>query len=355
MKQITSLNVIRIFLLLAIFSCHGSDYLPQKLSVYAGELTGFALEIFFIVSGFCCALSLLHKERIPRTKEYIFKKIRRFYPLHIITLSLCFILQIMQIKAAGGEVPVYEYALQVFLDIFLLQSWTWNVDYVFAFNGVAWFLSSLVFCYIATPLALKCIKKSSIHPLLLLLIVIVGRFIYVQSFRYFIDFGNFCFINVFPPYRFLEYLCGMILACYWYKHATELTRNTKAQIFGAIGFLGAFYIAHASLQVSTFTSLFIVFEILLVSSLVFYTGKISDFGATRVISYLSGITFEFYLLHRIAMRYFLASNDWLGYMPAPDSTSIKLLYFVIMLVLAVALSAAWHAVCRKRSSRMVKA
>ena len=45
------------------------------------------------------------------------------------------------------------------IQVFLLQSWTGNLNTAMAYNGKAWFISALLFAYFMSPFLARLIKK----------------------------------------------------------------------------------------------------------------------------------------------------------------------------------------------------
>lgn len=347
MNRITSLNVVRAGLLFIVFSCHAASWLPEKIVLYSAELTGYSLEMFFVVSGFVCALSLMRKPKIPSTLNYVVRKIKSFYPLHLVTLLLCLALQIYQIKQNGGEIPWSNYTAQAFFNVTLLQSWTGLPEYAFAFNGVSWFLSSIIVCYALTPLTVKAIKKVRVHPLMLLAFVVMARYSYVMGFRHFIDLNAFSFTNIFPLYRFLEYLCGMLVASYWIRNGEKAPRNSAAQLAGLGIFFLSFYMTHVNELIDVIRPLFIVFELALLIAFVDYRGIISDLGATKFFSGFADASLEFFLLHQMMIRYIFTLFGLLHISAVPESGLMRLVHFMGSFFVILLVSVITHTLAKK--------
>lgn len=67
-KRVNALDSVRAGLTVTIFLCHCSYILPDKINRYIGSLTGFVLEMFFILSGFLAVVSCNEKQLVP-TRE----------------------------------------------------------------------------------------------------------------------------------------------------------------------------------------------------------------------------------------------------------------------------------------------
>lgn len=77
-KRVESLNLVRVGLIFTIFLCHSGDMLPDVIGYYAGTLTGYALQLFFMISGFCCLLSGYGKDL--STGPYMKKRWWKIFP-----------------------------------------------------------------------------------------------------------------------------------------------------------------------------------------------------------------------------------------------------------------------------------
>lgn len=71
-KRVNALDSVRIGLTATIFLCHCSYILPDRINLYVGCVTGFALEMFFILSGFLTVVSYNEKQLVS-TRRFIVK------------------------------------------------------------------------------------------------------------------------------------------------------------------------------------------------------------------------------------------------------------------------------------------
>ena len=72
------------------------------------------------------------------------RKIGKYYPLHLVTLLAA--IPIGYRALAEGHVSAYA---EIVLNVLLLQDW--RPKGYFSYNGVAWFLSLMVFLVVMTP------------------------------------------------------------------------------------------------------------------------------------------------------------------------------------------------------------
>lgn len=164
-------------------------------------------EILFISSGFLIGYNY-YQVYTPSTYDhsfkYAYKHFRNFYPLLIFVTSVDFYLFNRKIK----NITDIEICLS---EILMIKSWSRYSKLISSFNGISWFLSSLLFCYYLTPLLLngiKNIKKSLIiFFLIAFLRVLIEEILFYGAINLF-D-ANF---HRGPIIRLLEFFMGMLLS-----------------------------------------------------------------------------------------------------------------------------------------------
>ena len=111
-------------------------------------------EFFFVASGFLMAYNYLFRKPVPATwKEswrFMGQRFLRVWPLH----AFMFVLFLAGEKLRHGLLSLREIGSAV-LNLTLTQAWAWDREIVMDYNGITWFLSTLMFCYLLTPLMLK--------------------------------------------------------------------------------------------------------------------------------------------------------------------------------------------------------
>lgn len=161
------------------------------------------VSFFFILSGFVLSVGNGHKidDGTFSRKGFIMKQLSKFYPLHLLTLA-AFVL--LSVKATGG-VDV----IKLLLNVFLLQSWVPDNSYNFAFNGVAWFLSDVMFFYLLFPWLYSKIIHVGVKRLFVWISIVLTAFIALAS----VVPGGLVntLIYVFPPVRCIDFAVGILL------------------------------------------------------------------------------------------------------------------------------------------------
>ena len=142
-----SLQGLRAVAILAIFISHtGIGSL--------GALGAWGVSVFFVLSGFLMLYNYLPRETMPKFNfSFVWSKIKRLYPLHIITMLLAAFYAIMTTKAVAKTI------LDIGIHSLLVQMWIPNVKYYATLNGPSWYLCASIFLYLMFPLMLKFFKE----------------------------------------------------------------------------------------------------------------------------------------------------------------------------------------------------
>ncbi|MBQ9669132.1 MAG: acyltransferase [Prevotella sp.] len=183
-----SIQALRFVFVMMIFMSHFSY--RGFTTFEAGGDCGVAF--FFLLSGF--ALSMGYGRSISEgtfnLKRYVRRRLTKVYPLHLLTLALFLVIFRPEINQ---RLP---------LNALLLQSWVPDDSYYFSYNGVSWFLSSLLFSYLLFPLAYRHANRRTLTVALIIcaIVYIVVPYSQVNALLY-----------VFPPVRFIDFFLGIML------------------------------------------------------------------------------------------------------------------------------------------------
>lgn len=178
---------LRFLFLIGIAAMHGK-------MTFLGE-GGHLCSFFFIISGF------FYKQ--PQDlKQYYIRKITKLFPFYWLCMILYFILFGWKIK------------WDIIPHLFLLQSFfpaPNTAMYYYKYLGVAWFLSSLWFCYLISPFIHKKIFSKVNERNSVLAVIILLLAIYVMRSIPFTSPSKNWWFYINPAYRFLEYSIGVFL------------------------------------------------------------------------------------------------------------------------------------------------
>lgn len=293
-QKVNSIDIIRIVLIFVVFLCHTSSMLPEQIGFFFQALTGYALEMFFIISGLLSAVNYYCYD-IIKTNEFVKHKLTKIYPLHFVMYLACFLLELFLNQKSIIKLLIYSIP-----NLLLIQSWIPNLEYIYSFNGVTWFLSSLFFCWIITPNVIRYIQNKKNKTIKWdLFALIIFRGIYIIVFRKYIGFDTFYFVNIMPLYRMMEYLIGINLGIL-YLHKKEHITSDIIQVSSVLSLIIIFSL---DLNSRYFEPFFIVFELFCIYSLCFIDGIITRVAKSGIIKYCSSISFSFFIIHQVVIKY----------------------------------------------------
>lgn len=150
---------------------------------------------FFMLSGL--VMRMKYRNQKIDCLKFLKRRLIKIYPIHLLCLAIACI-----IGWSGTRLLI--------LDGLLLQSWIPNNAVNFSLNGVAWYLSTLIFLYVLFP-SINSIYSSRLKRLyacgfLILISIYVGLepLIRENTVSY--------WLYVFPPSRIFDFVLGMFLA-----------------------------------------------------------------------------------------------------------------------------------------------
>ncbi len=310
--MIKPLTSLRFFFALMVFASHFCFFQstdPLFNSAFKGIFSEghLGVSFFFILSGFI--LSLNYKNRLisgeVSEKEFWVARVARIYPLHFFTLILSlplFYSDFFQHAASS--------AAKFVANMLLLQSFIPVRDVYFSFNIPSWSISNEMFFYLLFPLIIGIYNRyrnaARISTFLLLLIP-VGILICPHNYEH-----RFFYVN--PFYRLSDFVIGILLFnVYEGEKLKSLFRTkrlaTMAEILAVMVFI-AFFAFHSAIPVGyRYSCYYWIPMIAIVFTFSFQAGYLSDFISKQLFVFLGEISYSFYLLHFLAIKYIIAINS----------------------------------------------
>ena len=220
-----SLQSLRAVAFLGIFLTHvGRSYAWAGLSVSA----------FFVLSS-CLLTQRCAGRELPGALRgqaaFAWRHIARIYPLHLICMVLYAVLRLI-IEATVGlkSSLVLETLGLMALDTALLQSW-WPHHLVnVSLNGVAWFLSSMLFLYFVFPPLIRRLRRmgSAARAALMLLIPAAQILTCVPLIQWDTDFYVYNWYSYcFPLFRLGDFAAGCCLGLFLLDRGEEKARGDR--------------------------------------------------------------------------------------------------------------------------------
>lgn len=329
--MLNSLTSLRFFFALAVFLGHltfvKTDLLWYnwlKNNVFFEGYLGVGF--FFILSGFVLALNyekkIIDQPNFNKKKFYI-ARVARIYPLHVLAFFL--MLPFIVINVWKGY---FHWDISI-INLFLLQSYIPIKDYYFSINNVSWSISTEFFFYIMFPfyvIWLHKLPKLKYFLLLIIPVIIFAEPYFKTDLK--LEKGIF-YIN--PIVRSFDFILG-IVTCQIYKKIQNIefsrTKGTLIEL-ASILLLVLFFCFHSDVARAFRYGIYYwipMFAIILVFAL--QKGIFSKILQHKTLIYLGEISFSFYMIHMIIIKYgnlyFTSLNDF-----------VKIgLFFTIALILS---------------------
>jgi peptidoglycan/LPS O-acetylase OafA/YrhL len=202
--RLGTLTGLRFFGALAVVCCHvGATFTDQQsLTALAGY--GYVgVTFFFMLSGFVLTWSA--STTTPR--RFLWLRFCRVWPLQFLLTVVAFTVLAAQEKVTG--------ALGHVAQVLLLQAWSPRQGVYFGGNGVSWSLSCEMFFYLLFPFVIGPISRLRGRGLAItgaatLAVLTIAPL--VAFAEHVPGLTTYWLFFVFPPYRFGEFLLGMLLA-----------------------------------------------------------------------------------------------------------------------------------------------
>lgn len=287
--MIKSLQGLRVISMLIIFIWHCG---------YSNFKAGIPVTFFFILSGFLSYITYKNKKEesiVIASIDYCKIKLKRIYPIHLITFLISVPLRIKIIlNNFGKEIIV------MITHLLLIQSIIPITHFYFNYNESAWYVSTLMFCYLFTQILVKMINKiqnmnkNLFKSIFLLLVTLV-----VQTVLYKV-FNNTklsqWFLYISPFYRILDYFMGMLVGFIWINTRKDINFNKNIMTIFEIFILSVISINYIP-SINIYCEVNIA--LLLVGVFVFSLegGLLSKILSNRIFIYFADFSFEFFLVH----------------------------------------------------------
>lgn len=337
-QKIKSIPFLRFLAFLNVFLFHSGEFEVFPIPYNAAWAVGF----FFVLSGFLTGF--LHEKyeaplNVSSWKKYIIHKLKKVYPFYLVTMIMT--LPYADIK--GGGIP------QLILNLLLLQSW--RVEGYFSYNGVAWFLSAILFLYVITvPVMsfqnaiLNKVKKKSfflICEIFFFLMIDIIWAAFVRSKAMNLEFYTY----ILPLSRIPEYICG--ISCGILFKENNFTDSPKS------------YWRHNILEIFSFIFLLFMIQlnipewmqrsfIWIIPNLIFIMifsmqgGFLSKIFSCKVPVMLGDISFECFLIHQVILHYYCEGVHYLERRDYYFNAVQKMGSQVFLLLLTVFIAYFWH-------------
>jgi peptidoglycan/LPS O-acetylase OafA/YrhL len=203
-RRLDSLTGMRFFAAVPVVLIHvGGQFAQARWLSTVDGLGYLGVSFFFVISGFVLTWSCARQP----ARRFWWLRVARVWPSQFLVALFA-----MTVLAAQERIPGWFGRAA---DLLLLQAWWPNQQVYYGGNGVSWSLSDELFFYLLFPLAVIPVRRMGCRGLLVTagaaLAVMAGAPLVASSAGVSATTYAWLFF-VFPPYRFAEFLLGMLLA-----------------------------------------------------------------------------------------------------------------------------------------------
>lgn len=321
--MIKPLTSLRFVFALMVFVSH-FEWIQNEKFKYFFELYFkegyFGVSFFFVLSGFILALNYKGKP-IKLTSFYV-ARFSRIYPVYIFTLLL-----IIPLVMWSRWDEFYDWSVKLLLNIFCLQSFVPDMNYYFSFNAPAWSVSVEIFFYAMFPLL---IRFNGVY-LKILFLLIACAIIYVIPFADYYTAHAFFYVS--PAFRIVDFFIGICLFDI-FEHKPMNGSKFKWTLLeiASILLFAVFFAFHSdTIQGYRYSVYYWIPIIFILYVFANNKGFISVLISNKILVLLGEISFGFYLIHQIVIRYFREYNGKYQIISS-DAVSILLIFFVSLIL-----------------------
>ena len=318
-KRADQLQFLRFCAFLIVFWGHSSYWAAGNREIKFGLA---ALSFFFIISGFVVGYTAVGKE-VRVTAKAIVKdfagKLSKLYPLYFFTTIFAIVLEpwFSENLAELNFAFLKSHIIQLIGNLLLIQSWP-GMDPL-AYNGVGWFLSTLMFLALFNIPIIWLLNKinsgknrTTILSLLFAgtcAVVVIYCLVMVKAGQS-LNYWGYSF----PPARLGEYFAGAIAG-----FGVRIVLIEKPEMKFSKGLFTVFevgviilWICTVKLPLTEWNAYIVAWLIPNFAVLIIYglgKGYISQIFRNKILVLLGDLSFECYLLHQIIIRVFVNLND----------------------------------------------
>ena len=306
-----SLQALRALAFLGIFFSHANFFI---------NWSGLGVSIFFVLSGFLLMHRYGEKELFPSIKRnltFSVNRIRKLYPLHIITMLCTVVLFIIDIANRGATIrSVVGLLGKIAVNITLTQTWVPHTSINVSLNGVAWYLSVLLFLYFMFPYISRFIQSKKKDSLCLICIILLALQIvlcipFLLVFR--VDSPVYVwFMYCFPVFRLVDFFAG----CVSYKFYEDFSRHEIGAVKATIAEITATIVTificlwenqeHNNIllqAIDNWTTLYIPLAVIWVILFAVNKGLISKILTNKLFVFIGNISPYLFLIHYVITQY----------------------------------------------------
>ena len=333
-----SLTSLRFFAALMILVSHATGVFHlDPHGIIRGLALGQGVSFFYVLSGFILTYNYYGLQGPAEVKRFLWARIGRIWPSHVAMCCLALIVRPHeQLNLSWTLVAL------IISNLLMIQAWIPVREYYYSINAVSWSISDEFFFYLCFVLLIRpwrsgWIGKLSFGVALVVISIFVGDALRGAP-HVPIEVGNEYLPYVCPLARLLEFILGILTALAWMRQEKPVNlskrKATIAEILSILLVVASVVLTPmivrglpGGLRESAFATWLLnsggapVYA-LLIFTMAFQQGRISQFLTHRFFVWLGEISYSIYLVHAIFLRYaddaamqldFAHMNRWLAF------------------------------------------
>lgn len=295
-NHIKPLTSIRFFAAFFVFLCHLRYFYNTDISyVYIKE--GFiGVTFFFILSGFILAYSYQNKIISGKTsiKSFYIARIARIYPIHV-----CTFIAAISLFSYG-----YYSSDQFIFNAALIQAFIPESKYYFTVNAVSWSISVELFLYLLLPFLIRLDNKGLLYLSIILVLLKLSMSISLS------DKLNHAMVYISPFMRVSDFSIGILM--YRYRNILiEKLSKLNILYLQAMSIITLVIFCSYSNQIPIsyrYDLYYILPMSMIILSLSIDGTLIFRALSNRVFVFLGEVSFSFYMIHQMVIKFFVENN-----------------------------------------------
>ena len=303
-KTIVSFQGLRGYAILLIFLSHCGNFVINSHGENAlAYLGGLGVSLFILLSGFLLMNNYYYKEP-PVAIELFKNKLKKFYPLHILTL-------ILAVPFSIKGFSIYS-ILKLICNLFLVQDWIPISSFYFSYNSVSWYLSLEVFFILLTPFIARKFKYTP-NKIVYSILFIVPLFeilfcVLVENYEI-----SHWLVYIFPVIRALDLIFGVCIYIMLNNHHKLIEKNSVIILITSLLITVSLIVLSLERQSELFsTALWTIPCGMIILSLAAgdkTSNIIKMLFENKLILFIGNISFEIFLIHQLVIRYLTAFTE----------------------------------------------
>ena len=323
-----------------LFHCnihHGNDF---------GALTGFVsmgavfMTAFFMLSGYVLFLTYKDKSFVqaPSLKKFYLKRVFGIFPLYLIVAVLYVV--------TLGQESVFQNLVLLPIEVLGLQS-VFSTLFPVSHNGGTWFISCLLFAYLAFPLMQEIVKQMSTRTkwvaLAICTAVLFWSPLVVHTFKTDSIYSN-------PFFRGLEFFIGVLLCSLPIKASVaKLLATWKVFVAEAVLLVAGISIA---VRLNVFVGNYMLYDWIVIPLFAFMIITLAGLKSpwlqgSAVLRYASAASYAFFL----AQTFNTEIENWLF---ATCGIQNNVLQIIMSVALCAVMAIALHELVEKPCAKVLK-